>query len=58
MSCNCYKSGNLATYALRLEKDYGPGILQLFDGIKHTIYKPTRQELEEKISYYKSKLST
>jgi len=27
-SCNYYKSGNLAEYALRLEKKYGLGILQ------------------------------
>jgi hypothetical protein len=57
MSCNCYKSGNLSVYALNLEKQYGAGILQEFDVIKHTVYKPTRDELEEKIAHYRGLLA-
>jgi hypothetical protein len=54
--CNMYKRGNLAPYALRLEKEYGPGILQEFDKIKNTIYKPTHHELLKKIEHYKDEL--
>jgi 5-methylcytosine-specific restriction endonuclease McrA len=56
ISCNSFRRGNLAPYALRLEKDYGAGILQEFDRIKQTTYKPTHEELETKIGYYKLKL--
>jgi len=54
ISCNSFQRGNLVKYALRLEKDYGNGILQELDRIKNTVYKPTRDELEKKIAHYKA----
>ncbi len=53
-TCNRWKSGNLQEYALRLVQDYGPGILDEFNRLRHTDYKPTRQEYENKIAYYKT----
>ena len=57
ISCNSFKRGNLAPYALHLERDYGPGILQEFERIKNTVYKPTREELSEKIEHYTAELN-
>ena len=56
-SCNVYKRGNLSIYALKLEQMYGMGILQEFDEIRHTVWKPTHEELEAKIAYYKEYLA-
>jgi len=56
ISCNMYKSGNLAIYSLRLEQDYGMGILQELDAIKNKIFKPTPDWYEEKIAYYEEKV--
>jgi 5-methylcytosine-specific restriction endonuclease McrA len=53
ISCNSFKRGNLVPYALRLERDYGPGILQEFEQIKNTVYKPTHDELIVKMTFGK-----
>lgn len=51
--CNRWKSGNLQEYALRLLGDYGPEILEEFNMLRNTNYKPTREEYQKKIDYYK-----
>lgn len=52
LSCNSFKRGNLSEYALRLERDYGHGILQEFDSIKNTPKKFTREELYSMLDHY------
>lgn len=54
VSCNNFKGGNQVVYALNLERDYGPGILQEFDSVKNAIYKPTHEELQGLIDKYKA----
>lgn len=55
-ACNIWRDGNSDEYALRLIKKYGPDILD-------TLNERKRQTIEsfpfdEKIAYYKEKLST
>jgi hypothetical protein len=57
-SCNQFLHGNLSTYALKLEAQYGHGILQEFEEIKNQRKKFTREELEGMIVDYKSRLQT
>ena len=56
-ACNRWKSGNLQEYALRLIRDYGPDILDEFNKLRNTAYKPTRAEYESKITHYKQALA-
>jgi hypothetical protein len=53
MTCNRFLSGNLVKYALKLEEQYGAGILQELYAIKGNTYKPTHAELEGLIEHYK-----
>jgi len=55
-SCNSFKSGNLAIYALKLEELYGVGILQKLDRIRQTVKKFTAPELEDMIKDYTQRL--
>lgn len=52
VKCNNYKSGNLAPYALYLEKKYGAGILQELHKLYQKPKKWTRNEIEEIIRKY------
>lgn len=54
--CNMYKSGNLIEYSEFLRKEYGPEIIDVLRELRHTSWKPTRQELEEIIAKYQSLL--
>ena len=56
VSCNSFKRGNLSEYALRLERDYGSGILQEFDRIKNELKHYTREELLSMFEYYTKRL--
>ena len=56
LSCNSFKRGNLSEYALNLERDYGPGILQEFDQIKNEQKKFTREELTDMYDDYIKRL--
>ena len=57
LSCNSFNRGNLSSYALRLEKEYGPGILQEFDSIKNECKKFTKDELQEMLADYKERIN-
>ncbi len=52
VGCNIFRNGNMAEYAIRLMKKYGPDILTILDKEKWKILKMTRQDYEEKIAYY------
>jgi hypothetical protein len=56
VGCNIFKSGNIAEYAVRLEKEYGQGIIQKLrkESLKMRQYKTG--ELEKLIKHYKSKI--
>lgn len=56
MNCNHFKSGNLHVYALNLERDYGPGILQELEQLKNSKYHATRVDYEDRIAHYKALL--
>jgi hypothetical protein len=66
VNCNMYMSGNLSVYAVRLEEQYGMGILQEFERIRRgedeilrDSHKPKplgRLELMEMIETYKIQL--
>jgi hypothetical protein len=46
-------NGNLTQYALRLEGRYGHGILQELEDLKWNTSEPTKEEVVEKIVYYR-----
>ena len=50
VSCNSFKRGNLSVYALKLEEQYGHGILQEFDRVKNERKKFTIDELLEELA--------
>lgn len=52
-ACNIFKKGNLTVYAIRLEEQYGNGILQLLDYYKHKDIGNTRVFLQQIIEKYK-----
>ena len=52
VGCNLFKSGNLAAYAIFLEKTYGVGILQELNVLYRTAKKWTREEIEGIIERY------
>lgn len=56
MTCNTFRRGNLYNYALRLEAEYGPGILQEFEVISRQTKKWTHEELERRIKETKAAL--
>ena len=51
--CNTYLHGNLIEYSEFLRGKYGEGIIEILRELKHQIFKPTRQELEDLIERYK-----
>ena len=55
--CNCYNSGQLADFAIFLEKKYGKGILQKLNRLYLTPKKWTIEELLEIERTYQQKLS-
>jgi len=56
LTCNNFRSGNLSVYALELEAEYGPGILQEFESIKNERKKFTAEELQNMIDDYRQRL--
>lgn len=50
--CNVFEYGNMDVYALRLQTQYGDGILNELNMLKHTIKQFTVKELEELIEKY------
>ena len=54
--CNHFKSGNLDVYAVKLEQEYGFGILQELDSYVGKVSKWTDEDFQRKYDYYKSKL--
>ena len=57
-SCNRFQGGKMAIYALKLEKDYGPGILQELEQLKKDgESKPLNSlVLEKQLKYYKKRV--
>jgi len=55
-ACNRFRHGNLAQYALALQKKYGPGILDELDSIRRQVKKFSRSDYEEMIDKYKREL--
>lgn len=55
--CNRHRSGNLASYALYLEKKYGAGILQELNRLHMKAKKWTREEVLDKIAWFEKELS-
>lgn len=55
VGCNLFRHGNLAQYALALQKKHGNHILEELDSMRG-IAKWSREKFEEKISEYKKKL--
>ena len=55
--CNTYRSGNLAIYAEKLETQYGYGIIQQINKLADEAKPLKRQELLDKIEYYKNELA-
>lgn len=56
-SCNTYKGGDLANYAIFLEKRYGYGILQEIEKLADDKRTWNLKLLEERYNYYKEKLN-
>jgi len=54
--CNIYEEGNKPIFALRLQKEYGKGILEELDSLSHIQVKYSRNKLSNMIFYYKKKL--
>lgn len=52
VECNVFKSGNLPIYALKLESQYGQGILQELESLKLNNVKDTRIFLNGIIKQY------
>lgn len=55
--CNHFKSGNLSVYALKLEEQYGYGILQELDFYERVVTKWTDDDFQKKYDHYKNLLS-
>jgi len=53
--CNLYLNGNLVVYAINLQKKYGYEVVEELQGLKYKLYKPTREEVADKIIYFKNK---
>lgn len=51
--CNRFRHGNLAQYALALQRRYGKGILEELDKKRQEIKKYSTQEYIDLIEYYK-----
>lgn len=53
--CNLFKQGAADEFAIKLIKDYGEGILDVLNQIKHNGFKPDRDFYENSILNYKIK---
>lgn len=53
VGCNVFKKGNMDEYALYMKREYGEGILEELNKLKHKSRKITRAEYQEKIQHYK-----
>ena len=58
VKCNKYLSGNLIEYTLKMIKKYGHETVDELKILSHQVRKFSRDELEEIIENYKSKLKT
>jgi len=56
VGCNKWRHGNLVEYADRLERDYGPGVIQELKKLGNEIKIWKISELESMIEEYKIKL--
>lgn len=56
IGCNLFKSGNYTKFHIRLEKEYGFGILQELENVDKENHKFTVAELLEKIEFFKNEL--
>ena len=54
--CNVFMEGNKPTFALKLKKEYGSGILEELDQLSHIIVKYSKEKLQSLIFYYKRKI--
>lgn len=52
VECNVFKSGNIAVYGVKLEKEYGYGILQILENDKFEYIGDTRLFLNKIIKQY------
>ncbi|MCP4394579.1 MAG: recombinase [Alphaproteobacteria bacterium] len=53
--CNVFQEGNKPVFALRLQKEYGKGILEELDQLSHIQVKYSKTKLSNMIFYYKKK---
>jgi 5-methylcytosine-specific restriction endonuclease McrA len=58
VGCNVFRNGNMTSYAVRLEKKYGIGILQKLEAKRHTIRKWSVHEMLAQIELYKAKINS
>ncbi len=54
-NCNFFLRGNLVIYGIRLEQKYGFGITEELYSLKYQLKKVSREELADKIIYFKEK---
>ena len=53
VKCNIYSSGEQFKFGINLDAKYGEGTAEELEFLARTIYKVSRVEYEEQISYYK-----
>ena len=58
VKCNLYLSGNLGEYTLWMLNKYGENTINAIRAAGREIYNPSRQELENLIIEYKTKLES
>ncbi len=56
ISCNMYHEGNMVSYAIFMQKKFGPDILEQLEKEKRQTVKYDRDWYKEKIAYYKEKV--
>lgn len=54
--CNVYRHGNLIEYTLFMQKRYGQSVIDELLQAKRQTVKLTREWLEERLNYFKSRL--
>ena len=52
VGCNVFKHGNMAEYALFMQRTHGDGILKQLGAIKQQLHQFKREELQEIITKY------
>lgn len=53
--CNFFLSGNLVVYGIKLQQKYGVEIAEELYAMKYQLRKVTKEELVDKIIYFKEK---